>query len=466
MRKIPYEQYMTPGWDEYVYDTLDLLRKANGKELSLEQKAFVLEQSAGSSAGLWLMDFVVSLLAFEKSGRVVYNFAPTLSRMLLHTRARFRGCDMRVPFPGFYIRVNGSGLKMSDTNDDWKNDQVEPDIESDVVGFHVFTAANGDLMACAVADNGQVYPFRVFRAGEQELTIDQAAAELMEEAKRAVENVVAVGEGGSPWTKLNEVKADIRSSRDLLQRVGDDLERGDAIDAKNLIGELQSISGRFEKLRNGMPADKFEAEYQSLQETIKGMTATEASVKEVTEKLMEVEEQESERLKLISVRSKELALECASIADEVGEQAFQCQVKHLTLKFNYHRIPAYMRLVANAIMYLTAENADLLKVPAREPHRKARTEARERRTLLPYTEVGSRLKFSKQISDQANMVSRAESGDHIGRQHSYRYPVSGHWRWQVHGVGRSMRKHIWVEPHWRGPDLVEVVHRRRYDVVQ
>lgn len=42
---------------------------------------------------------------------------------------------------------------------------------------------------------------------------------------------------------------------------------------------------------------------------------------------------------------------------------------------------------------------------------------------------------------------------------SVRHLVRGHWKMQAHGPGRKERKHIFVEPYWRGPELAEVVNR-------
>lgn len=37
--------------------------------------------------------------------------------------------------------------------------------------------------------------------------------------------------------------------------------------------------------------------------------------------------------------------------------------------------------------------------------------------------------------------------------------VRGHWRQQAHGAGRAMRKTIWIEPHWKGPEAGKVLLR-------
>ncbi len=46
-----------------------------------------------------------------------------------------------------------------------------------------------------------------------------------------------------------------------------------------------------------------------------------------------------------------------------------------------------------------------------------------------------------------------------GRQLNVKHMVRGHWKMQAHGAGMQERKHIFVQPYWRGPDLAEVVNR-------
>ena len=49
-----------------------------------------------------------------------------------------------------------------------------------------------------------------------------------------------------------------------------------------------------------------------------------------------------------------------------------------------------------------------------------------------------------------------------GKDLEVRVRVQGHWRRQVHGEGRSLRKTIWIQPFWRGPEdgaMGSAVHR-------
>ena len=38
--------------------------------------------------------------------------------------------------------------------------------------------------------------------------------------------------------------------------------------------------------------------------------------------------------------------------------------------------------------------------------------------------------------------------------------VTGHWRWQPHGAGRALVKHIFIEPFWRGPEDAPIALRK------
>lgn len=47
---------------------------------------------------------------------------------------------------------------------------------------------------------------------------------------------------------------------------------------------------------------------------------------------------------------------------------------------------------------------------------------------------------------------REETGEDGGRRYKHRWVVSGHWRNQPYGPGRSLRRKQWISAHVRGPD--------------
>ncbi len=48
---------------------------------------------------------------------------------------------------------------------------------------------------------------------------------------------------------------------------------------------------------------------------------------------------------------------------------------------------------------------------------------------------------------------------HNGSTPSVQVLVRGHWKRQVHGVGRAERRTIWVQPYWRGPEDAPILTR-------
>lgn len=56
----------------------------------------------------------------------------------------------------------------------------------------------------------------------------------------------------------------------------------------------------------------------------------------------------------------------------------------------------------------------------------------------------------------------AEGTDEEGRswKMKVRTLVGGHWRNQACGVGHLDRKHIWIQPHWRGPEAAPITEKR------
>jgi hypothetical protein len=45
------------------------------------------------------------------------------------------------------------------------------------------------------------------------------------------------------------------------------------------------------------------------------------------------------------------------------------------------------------------------------------------------------------------------NGDHLGIPVTKRTLAQGHWKMQFHGPNRSLRKRIFIQPYWRGPEL-------------
>lgn len=46
-----------------------------------------------------------------------------------------------------------------------------------------------------------------------------------------------------------------------------------------------------------------------------------------------------------------------------------------------------------------------------------------------------------------------------GRAIDKRFIVRGHWRMQSYGEKHALRKSIWIKPHWKGPELSEIINK-------
>ncbi len=55
---------------------------------------------------------------------------------------------------------------------------------------------------------------------------------------------------------------------------------------------------------------------------------------------------------------------------------------------------------------------------------------------------------------------RAYLGGRKGASPTVQFLVRGHWRNQVHGAGRALRKTIWIQPFWKGPEESRVLLRQ------
>lgn len=119
----------------------------------------------------------------------------------------------------------------------------------------------------------------------------------------------------------------------------------------------------------------------------------------------------------------------------------------------------FFRIILNAVLYLSSDQAELsaLKTPRPElearaaailsaPKRKKALQKARKYTTLDCIEVGASVK--------------AISGDTgHGNKPSVRFMVRGHWRNQAFGTGRTDRKLIWIRPFYKGPDVAATINK-------
>jgi hypothetical protein len=121
-------------------------------------------------------------------------------------------------------------------------------------------------------------------------------------------------------------------------------------------------------------------------------------------------------------------------------------------------------LAANIVLYSTNRSADIVphnqatierlqKQVARHPKGKKRAKANQK---LQDTKRQSIYVIGGSFKAKDKNVRAMQESD---RSISVRHMVRGHWKMQAYGPDRKDRKHIFVEPYWRGPDLAEVVER-------
>jgi len=104
--------------------------------------------------------------------------------------------------------------------------------------------------------------------------------------------------------------------------------------------------------------------------------------------------------------------------------------------------------VFNFAMYVLTDHPDLEPVPPRPGSRKQGRKARRRdgkRSRLGYIYVGRGARAGRPapVGGQGGKLER-------------RVRVRGHWRMQAHGPGHSLRKPIWIKPHYKGADASEI----------
>jgi len=115
------------------------------------------------------------------------------------------------------------------------------------------------------------------------------------------------------------------------------------------------------------------------------------------------------------------------------------------------------RLAVNTLLYISSpDGKQNRKQSAREkldrkieklgPKKQQRAERGGARSEREYILVGR------------GVVVQDKSG--TGTPLKTRHMVRGHWRNQPWGPKRLLRRMKWIEPHWRGPDTAEAVHRK------
>jgi len=147
------------------------------------------------------------------------------------------------------------------------------------------------------------------------------------------------------------------------------------------------------------------------------------------------------------------------------------QLSKISIKdFNFGNAPINpaIELAVKAILYLNSDSPDVKKggaerreierklSKAKEPQKKKRLKRQlMQMSVNEYIDVGSSIKIKK--GKEAETSTEGFDG---GYHFKYRFWVRGQFRNQACGAGRSQRKLIWIQPHMKGPDQAEVLHKK------
>jgi hypothetical protein len=128
----------------------------------------------------------------------------------------------------------------------------------------------------------------------------------------------------------------------------------------------------------------------------------------------------------------------------------------------------FFRIVLNVLLYLGSSEPDVMKClsprgtsePAQRSGKwKKRQRRAENTSELSFTAVGANVGTIKVAKPDMNEPGGAEPAYRIGT----RFMVRGHWRQQPFGPQSSLRRLVWIKPHFKGPEMADLVNRP-YDV--
>jgi len=104
-----------------------------------------------------------------------------------------------------------------------------------------------------------------------------------------------------------------------------------------------------------------------------------------------------------------------------------------------------INMFCNSILYINEPNRII-----------SETEERKSRTVIIGGKNGTQRQEYILLKPPKSYKSKSE---YAGGELTVRFPVMGHWRDQACGEKYSLRKHIWIKPFWKGPELAEVVSK-------
>ena len=132
---------------------------------------------------------------------------------------------------------------------------------------------------------------------------------------------------------------------------------------------------------------------------------------------------------------------------------------------NVERVPDYLRLILNTLLYIDAENADVVQTINPGYVKAQKHAARGMKRAIEDIKTG-RVKprdfivLGGRLADDM-IPAGVYVGGQEGRVLHTRHIVRGHWRVVRFGPGSLSVRPAWIQPYWRGPTIVDLAHGRR-----
>lgn len=133
-----------------------------------------------------------------------------------------------------------------------------------------------------------------------------------------------------------------------------------------------------------------------------------------------------------------------------------------------------LKLVINALLYINSSSNDVKYGGASEfktlSDKYALKPAKEKQKIDRRKHALSAASRARQHSAGSTLRIPSMPSDGVQTpgtswKLAHRVQVRGHWRHQPYGPDRADRRLLWIKPHWRGPEMGDIVAQRTYEVV-
>lgn len=122
---------------------------------------------------------------------------------------------------------------------------------------------------------------------------------------------------------------------------------------------------------------------------------------------------------------------------------------------NLDQLETWVTLIVNTLLYVAYVEDDVRYDPDFGVPEKIKARAKNiptnkaRRKFLDANRSNCRYYV---LGEKAQATLQAAPASGNGSPLTVRYSVRGHWRNQPHGPARSLRKLMWIQPYWKGPE--------------